>query len=125
MLFHVAGPVCGGVGVVPSNVRLHARATPDLLGEARLGLSPVSELMGGNDRVVDFSRAGLPVIASPEASRGFRPELAECWLVVAPEPGALRDAIVESVEWDWSAPVSRARSLVAEDPAPPRVPLAG
>jgi hypothetical protein len=113
MLFHVAGEVCGGIGRVPSNVRLHARPAPELLARSTLGLSPVPELVTTDERVVSYSRAGLPVIASPASSRGFASGLVDCWLVVSPEPCALRDAIVESVEWDWSAAVATARRLVA------------
>lgn len=113
VVFHVAGPVCGGVGPAPANVRLHSRPAPELFTRARLGLSPIAEIMGGTDRMVSFARAGLPVIASPAASRGFEPALTDCWLVVTPEPGALRDAIVESLDWDWSAPVAEARRLVS------------
>lgn len=113
IVFDLVGPVCRGVGSVPRNVHLHARPAPALFTRARLGLSPVAEAMGPAERVVSFSRAGLPVIASPAASRGFEAELADCWLVVTPEPGALRDAIVESIDWDWSEPVAEARRLVS------------
>ena len=109
LLFHVAGEVCGGIGTVPRNVKLHTRPGSELLARSTLGLSP----MPGDERVVSYSRAGLPVIASPASSRGFASGLVDCWLVVTPEPGALRDAIVESVEWDWSAAVDEARRLVA------------
>jgi hypothetical protein len=111
LVFHVAGPVCGGVGRAPGNVRLHERPTPGLFAEATLGLSPMALVLGGNDRVVTFSRAGLPVIASPAATRGFEQSLTDCWLVATPRPHALRDAIVESIEWDWSEPVAEARRL--------------
>jgi hypothetical protein len=114
VLFHVAGLVCGGIATsTPANVRLHPRPAAELFTRARLGLSPITETLGGRERVVSFSRAGLPVIASPAASRGFEPALTDCWLVVTPEPGALRDAIVESLDWDWSAPVAEARRLVS------------
>ena len=114
LTFHVAGEVCGGIGTVPPNVRLHGRPAAELYGRSTLGLSP----MPGDERVVSYSRAGLPVIASPSSSRGFASGLVDCWLVVTPEPCALRDAIVESVEWDWSAAVDAARRLVAEPLAP-------
>jgi hypothetical protein len=115
IVFHVAGPVCGGVGAAarPANLRLHPHPTPELFMHARLGLSPPAEVVGGDERVIRFSGAGLPVIASPAASRGYDAELSDCWLVVSPEPGALRDAIVESIDWDWTEPVATARRLVA------------
>ena len=112
--FDLAGPVTRMLGSVPENVRLHRDVNLDLFRQALLGLSPTVEPAGGNDRVVEFVRAGLPVIASPLSSRGFDPSLAACWLVCSPEPFRLRDAIVESLDWDWSGPVAEARRLVSE-----------
>jgi hypothetical protein len=114
VVFDLAGPVTRMLGPVPENVRLHPGVEVDLFRQALLGLSPTVVPAGGNDRVVEFVRAGLPVIASPLASRGFEPALAACWLVCSPEPYRLRDAIVESLDWDWSGPVAEARRLVSE-----------
>jgi hypothetical protein len=111
VLFDLAGPVCAGVGPVPGNVHLHERPTLELFGQARIGLSPMTEVVGENDRVVSFARAGLPVIASPAAASGFDPALTACWLVAVPEARSLRDAIVESLDWDWTRPVAEARRI--------------
>jgi hypothetical protein len=110
--FDLAGPVCDHLGAVPTNVRLHGEPDPELFRRARLGLDPLIAVQDSRDRIVDFARAGLPVIASPEASRGFGPALAECCLLCSPEPESLRDAIVESLEWDWSGPVAAARRIL-------------
>lgn len=111
VVFDVAGPVCAGVGPRPGNVRLHEQVTPELFRGARVGLSPVTLAVDASDRAVSFARAGLPVIASPATARGLGPALAECWLVAEPEVRALRDAIVESLDWDWSVPVETARRI--------------
>jgi hypothetical protein len=113
VVFQLVGPVCEAVGPVPGNVRLHRHASADLLRRVRLGLSPVIEVPGGRDRAIGFARAGLPVIASPEATRGLERVLTDCWLVCSPERGSLRDAIVESLEWDWSGPVAEARRIAS------------
>jgi hypothetical protein len=113
VIFDLVGPVCECVGPVPRNVHLHHDADAAVFRHARLGLSPVVEVPDAGDRVVNFARAGLPVIASPEAGRAFGPALAECCLVCSPEPESLRDAIVESLEWDWSGPVAAARRIVS------------
>jgi hypothetical protein len=112
VVFELAGPVCGAVGPVPPNVQLHCDVNGDLFRHARLGLSPLVEVPGGEGRAIRFARAGIPVIASPETSRALEPALAACCLVCSPEPERLRDAIVESLEWDWSGPVAEARRIV-------------
>ncbi|MFL5883893.1 MAG: hypothetical protein ACJ77M_02385 [Thermoleophilaceae bacterium] len=114
IVFHVAGPVVDALGPRPANLSAHERPTAELFRTARVGLSPLTEVLGGNDRVVAFARAGLPVIASPAAARGFEPSLTDCWLVATPELRTLRDAIIESIEWDWSEPVAEAHRLVIE-----------
>jgi hypothetical protein len=111
VVFEFVGPVCEAVGPVPANVHLHRDADPDLSRHARLGLSPLVELPGGDERTIRFARAGVPVIASPEASRSLEPALAACCLICSPEPESLRDAIVESLDWDWSRPVAEAHRI--------------
>jgi hypothetical protein len=105
--FDIAGPVSQTLTPPPPNVSVHPFARPELLNSARIALCPT---VAGNDArpALDFARAGVPTIVSPHLTHPSLADLSECWLVCSPEPHRLRDAIVESFEWDWSEAVQRA-----------------
>ena len=107
--FDVAGPVTATLGEAPANVRTHAVAGHELFERARIGLCPAIGGEGDDTRAVEFVRAGLPAIVSPTVTCASSPELVDCWLVCSPDPHRLRDAIVESLDWDWSEALERAR----------------
>jgi sugar transferase (PEP-CTERM/EpsH1 system associated) len=72
-------------GTVP-DVRPH-------LGRAAVAVAPLRVAQGVQNKILEAVACGLPVVATPEASRGLEPELRAA-IAVESDPGAFASAVV-------------------------------
>lgn len=82
-----------------------ARREPELIASATLAVCLTPRV----DALAVYAAVGLPIIAVRELSPIVPAWLADWVLFCQLEPGALAEAISESLEWDWSRAVSGAR----------------